>query len=254
MPRPDCASPSHGKNVLQLGLAFWGLRKVSSLALRRTPTGALQPRHRDVDAPLADEAIRGATGVVATSSCIFRDDDGQVSSSSSSSVPGISGRGNLIYTSDGVTVEERLHALYQHVGRSGGSGGSGSSRRGLRGGAMGGGGGRGGKGSAAGGSGGSENIPHPSPSAYPFWPLADLLEEPYSSVVAWRGRDREGRALLHVKLGDAVEFLSPAEKQKMEPVVVSLCFHGIGALCLAREKTSKTPTRARNPQTLKPNA
>ena len=38
---------------------------------------------------------------------------------------------------------------------------------------------------------GGKPVPHPKPSAYPFWPLEDLLAKPYSDVVSWKGRDAE---------------------------------------------------------------
>jgi len=65
--------------------------------------------------------------------------------------------------------------------------------------------------------------------------MEDLLAEPYSKVVAWKGRDAEGRSLLHVKLGEAVDILNAEQQRAMEPVLVSQCYHGIPALCGAHD-------------------
>lgn len=126
----------------------------------------------------------------------------------------------MVYSCEGATVEERIKGHY-------GGGG-------LEGGGLGGGGGGGG---AGGGAKKKEiqNIPHPSPNAYPFWTVDELMQKPYSNVVEWRGRDAEGRALLHVKMGEAVDTLSAEQQRKMEPVMVSQVYHGIGALCLAHD-------------------
>ena len=64
------------------------------------------------------------------------------------------------------------------------------------------------------------------------------MEEPYANVVTWRGRDEAGRPLLHVKMGEAVDTLTHEQKKKMEPVMVSQCYHGIGHLCLAHDPST----------------
>lgn len=115
-----------------------------------------------------------------------------------------------VFDDGGVSVEQRLEA---HFGDSGGGGGGGKRKQ-------------------------EDVIPHPDPSAYPFWPLEDLMEEPYANVVTWRGRDEAGRPLLHVKMGEAVDTLTKAQKKKMEPVMVSQCYHGIGHLCLAHHPST----------------
>lgn len=207
------APAPHRKNVLGLGLAFFGLKKVCAGVSRKMRRAA---GDLGMSLPRPDGSPVGGGHVSAGRvGAAYVEDEAKRSSTNATVIGGL---GKVVYTSDGVSVEERLRTQYEEAGQeTSGPAGEGNIR------------GRGGT---------KHHIPHPDPSAYPFWPLEDLLEEPYSTVAAWRGRDPEGRALLVVEMGKAVDMLSYEQKRKMEPVIVSQCYHGIGALCLEHDPST----------------